>query len=70
MPKINDLSDWEKKKNPKTNKKGEILCPDCVKNLAIVTEYGVLRRCLDCQKNHTPSTFHAVIKEGGKNKFY
>ena len=70
MAKLEDLCDWEKLNNPAIDLNGDIICPGCLTNKAIITDYGMIRKCKKCQKNHIPTIIHAVIKEGGKNKFY
>jgi len=70
MAKLKDLSEWELINNPAISLNGDVLCPKCLTNEAIVTDYGMIRMCEDCQKTNVPETFHAIIKENGKKKFY
>lgn len=48
MAKINDVVPYWRK-GCKVNKKGDVLCPNCEKNLAIVTEYGGIQFCEECK---------------------
>jgi len=46
MAKPIDLNDWGQ--TYKLDKKGEILCPMCDRELAIVNQYGNIRCCDNC----------------------
>lgn len=70
MAKLKNLCDWELKNNPAVDLNGDVLCPNCLTKKAIVTEYGMIRKCKKCQKNHVPTIIHATIEEHGKKKFY
>jgi uncharacterized protein YbaR (Trm112 family) len=71
--KLNDLAEYEKE-TAIIDKNGNILCPDCKKRLALVTEYGLIRRCKRCQtrlnKFNENSSFNIQFKTskyGGSN---
>lgn len=70
MANLKDLSEWELKNNPAISLNGDVLCPKCLTNEAIVTDYGMIRMCESCQKTHVPTKIHAIIEEGGRKKFY
>ena len=47
--KLSDL-DKSERSRAKVNSKGEVLCLMCEKNPARVSEYGMLRKCIECEK--------------------
>lgn len=47
MSKINDLNESEIK-NAILDSEGNILCPVCEKRQAIITDYGMIRKCQSC----------------------
>lgn len=55
--KLKDLSTWEK--DAILDKEGNVLCPVCQKELAIVTEYGMIRNCGGCKNK--PSDFNLMV---------
>jgi len=63
--KLNDLHESEKS-SAILDKEGNILCPNCEKNLAIVTKYGMIRRCKKCEKNKTYSFMIAHDDQCGR----
>ena len=68
MAKLNELSDFEDK-DVQVDKNGDILCKECLKELAILTEYGMRRNCNKCGniKSEAPM---AIINEHGRRKIY
>lgn len=54
--KLNDLNEWEKP-DAILDKDDNVLCPVCKKNPAIITEYGMIRKCETCKniKNEGPA---------------
>jgi predicted amidophosphoribosyltransferase len=69
MSKIDDLSDDEKK-SAVLDDKGNVLCPNCKKRLAIITEYGCTRNCNRCGENKKQTYGMAIINEPGGRKCY
>ena len=49
MPKISDINESERSR-AKVDKNGNVLCLHCEKNLANISEYGMLRKCETCEK--------------------
>lgn len=49
MPKIKDLNESEKDRAI-IDKNGIVLCLHCEKNPAKISEYGMLRKCDECEK--------------------
>lgn len=49
MPKLKDLNESERER-AKVNKSGIVLCIECEKHPAKISEYGMLRRCSHCEK--------------------
>lgn len=68
MLKLSDLNESERQR-AKVDKNGEVLCLWCEKNPAKVSEYGMIRKCDECEKKETRYGF-AIINEFGKNKHY
>lgn len=56
MPKIEDLNESERSRAV-VNKDGEVLCLHCNKNKAKISEYGMLRKCDECEKK----TFGPIV---------
>lgn len=56
MPKIEDLNESERDR-AKVNDKGIVLCLHCNKNPAKISEYGMLRKCDECEKK----TFGPIV---------
>lgn len=67
MAKLNDLCISEKKRAI-LDKRGNVLCLFCEKNLAKVSEYGMIRKCTKCSK----LTFGPMVSmdEPGGRKSY
>lgn len=67
MHKITDLNETERER-AKVNSKGVVLCLECEKYPAKISEYGMLRRCKHCEK----LTFgpNVSINEPGGMKYY
>lgn len=67
MVKISDLNEAERER-AKVNKKGEVLCIECEKYPAKISEYGMLRKCSECEgKTFGPTV---MINESGGRKSY
>jgi uncharacterized CHY-type Zn-finger protein len=67
MAKLTDLNECERER-AKVNKKGVVLCLQCEKYPAKISEYGMLRKCTRCQKER----FGPMVRtmEGGVMKNY
>lgn len=65
--KLKDLSEQEIN-DAVLDKKGNVLCPICQKNLAIVTEYGMVRTCPKCER--PKCNIMVSIDEPGGRKYY
>jgi len=52
--KIKDLADYEVK-SAILDKKRNVICPNCKKRLAQVTEYGLIRNCQKCGEKEPQS---------------
>ena len=66
---ITDLAEHEKK-YAKVDKKGNILCPECNKELVPDNEYGIIKRCPICQKKERYYNIMVMIDEPGGRKMY
>lgn len=62
--KLNNLSDWEKP-DAILNDAGEVLCPHCLKNLARVSKYGMIRKCKECRGVKTESFAYSFEDSNG-----
>lgn len=67
MFKLKDLSESERPR-AKVDSKGNVLCLHCEKNPAKVNEYGMLRKCDECQKEKFGPMVTMI--EGGGMKYY
>lgn len=56
MPKLSDLNESERSR-AKVDKNGTVLCLQCEKNPAKVSEYGMLRKCDECSKEK----YHVMV---------
>lgn len=68
MAKLNDLNESERKRVTLDND-GNVLCIYCLKNLAKVSDYGMLRKCDECEKKKDYNVM-AIINEHGSKKYY
>ena len=68
MAKLKDLNESERSR-AKVDKDGNVLCLHCEKNLANVSEYGMLRKCDECEKKDKRYGF-AIIEEIGGRRSY
>lgn len=66
VPKIEDLNESEKHR-AKLDKDGNVLCIECEKNLAKISEYGMIRRCDECANK---KYFFVSMDEPGGRKYY
>lgn len=57
MPKLKDINESER--DAVVDKKGNILCPLCQKRQAIITDYGMIRKCKSCQS--IKSDYHVMV---------
>ena len=65
--KLNEINESERDR-AKLDKDGNVLCLHCEKNLAKISEYGMLRKCDECEnKSHAPMV---RTMEHGKMKIY
>lgn len=65
MAKIKDIDNWEKK-NAVVSKNGTVLCPECKKKPAIITEYGMIRRCNICKDIKVYTCGYAFVDSNGR----
>ena len=68
MPKISDLNESERSR-AKVNSKGEVLCLWCEKNPAKVSEYGMLRRCNECEKIKDYNVMVMIDEPSGRRSY-
>ena len=66
--KISDLNPLERKR-VKVDKKGTVLCLWCEKNPAKVSEYGILRRCNECEKIKDYNVIVSIDEPGGRRSY-
>lgn len=63
--KLKDINEWEKD-NAILNKNGDVLCPSCLKELAKVTEWGMIRKCDKCKDIRNVSFSYAFNDANGR----
>jgi len=64
-----DLAEYEKKLATLDNK-GNVLCPECNKELAPDNEYGIIKRCPVCEKKERYYNVMVSIDEPGGRRSY
>lgn len=67
MIRLQDINEAERDR-AKVNKKGEVLCLHCEKYPAKISEYGMLRKCSNCEGKQFGPT--VMINESGGRKYY
>jgi predicted RNA-binding Zn-ribbon protein involved in translation (DUF1610 family) len=67
--KLNDLAEHEKK-HAILDSKNRVLCINCNKELAPDNEYGIIKRCIKCEKNKESYNVVVMMDEPGGRKSY
>jgi uncharacterized CHY-type Zn-finger protein len=67
--KLSDLAEYEKKL-AKVDKKGNILCPECNKELAPNNEYGIIKMCPICKKKERYYNVMVMLDEPSGRRTY
>lgn len=68
MAKLNDLNDNEKIRAV-LDKDGNVLCLYCEKNLAKISEYGMLRKCDACEKIKDYNVMVSIDEPNGRRMY-
>ena len=68
MPKLNDLNESEKLRAI-VNKDGIVMCLFCEKNPAIVNEYGMLRKCDECERKKDYNVIVSIDEPSGRRSY-
>lgn len=63
--KITEINEWEKDKAI-IDQDLNVLCPVCKKNLAQVSEYGMIRKCDECKDIKTYTCGYAFVDSNGR----
>lgn len=63
--KITEINEWEKDKAILDQDKN-VLCPVCKKNLAQVSEYGMIRKCDECKDIKVYTCSYAFVDSNGR----
>lgn len=69
MPTIKDLNESEIE-SAIVDKKGNVICPMCKKKQAIVTDYGMIRKCQSCASIKPDYNVMVRIQEPGGMRSY
>lgn len=63
--KITEINEWEKDKAI-LDQDLNVLCPVCKKNLAQVSEYGMIRKCDECKDIKVYTCGYAFVDSNGR----
>lgn len=63
--KITEVNEWDKN-NAVLDPEGNVLCPVCKKNLAQVSEYGMIRKCNECKDVKVYTCGYAFVDSNGR----
>lgn len=63
--KFTEVNEWDKN-NAVLDPQNNVLCPVCKKNLAQVSEYGMIRKCKSCKDVKFYTCGYAFVDSNGR----